>query len=216
MFMLSFVQSFFPVISCSLDKPVVFSHVHMEPVIICFLCVVTVVINLFQRMPKGRSWTYSTVFTAGWWFCMSGTVAGDSHLKITGSASVSLLHITEPNYSGYTLELGSESIQIKLLRLLFSCRGKLITSQQNRSHLFMFFSLRLIQRPEAQPVVPGAGERQKKSTAATSVHSSCHPTQKCENQTQNRKIINAHEVPQFMNASVDWIIKRFKKMENSI
>lgn len=112
--------------------------------------------------------------------------------------------------SGFTLELGLGSIQIKLLRLLFSCRGK-INAPANKLGLisFFFFSVCLIQRPEAQPVVPGAGERQKKSTAATSIHSSCHPTQKCENQTQSRKIANVHQVPQGMNASVDWIIQTF-------
>lgn len=43
-----------------------------------------------------------------------------------------------------------------------------------------FTSLWCIQGPEAQSVVPRAGERQEKSPAVTAVHPTCHPTQKRE------------------------------------
>lgn len=37
-----------------------------------------------------------------------------------------------------------------------------------------------LQGPEAQLVVPGAGEREEKSPVVTAVHSTCHSTQKRE------------------------------------
>ncbi len=38
-------------------------------------------------MLRGRNWSYSTVFTAGWWCFMSETAGGDSPPMTTGCAS---------------------------------------------------------------------------------------------------------------------------------
>lgn len=62
MCMHSFLQPCSLVAASFRQTTAVLNHLCMEAVIMCFLCLV---IYLFQRMPKERSWTYSTVFTAG-------------------------------------------------------------------------------------------------------------------------------------------------------